>query len=413
MRSGPILLIVGVLLIVGRNARGRGPDLTGNIAVRIVSDLDEIKSGRDRYVTLRDSSRSMNPFVGPEWVLNWYSTFCGAGRLPWLVEVTRDAELIGVVPLWQQLSGPATRRLTGPGVLRAVGRGRPWIGPFEIPGMLALDGAGRDVGRAAVTALCERAAEWTWTHLALGDAAPWLEPNWVISDEYLVLHRGTVATVTLDLTPDGAPFHPRRNLRESLRRSRNRLDAHAGPDGWSVRRATDPVDVGAAYRRLCELHRQRSARVDKGAIHDDVIADRAVRDYVETAVVEMAAAGLSSVYELVVNDSVIATQLVLHTARSTHMSLSGQLETAWDFSAVTHLQWCALRDAEAARHELVDFSAGPIQSKLRWSTTVRSFHEFALVSPRRGSQLAYWAELPRMGAARMREARNADKRTAR
>jgi len=387
--------------------------LAGTIAVRVLHDLDEIKASRDRYTALRDAAASTNPFVGPEWVLAWYADFCGDGRRPWLIEVTRDGDLIGVVPLWQQLSGRAARRITGPGVLRPVGRGRPWIGPYEIPGLLALDGDGREVGRAAVTHLCERADEWTWAHLALGDAAPWLEPNWVTSDRFLVLQRGAVATVVLELEPGGAPFRPRRNLRESLRRSRNRLDAHAGADGWSVQRRTDPVAVATAFRRVCELHRLRSARTDKASIHDDVLADTAVRAYVETAVVDMAASGLASVYELEVNDQVIAAQLVVHTARSTHLSLSGQRESAWDFSALTHLQWCAVRDAEAAGHQLVDFSAGPIQSKLRWSTQVRSYHEFALVSPRRGSQLAYWAELPRQSVARLREARNADKREAR
>lgn len=215
--------------------------------------------------------------------------------------------------------------------------------------------------------------------------------------------------MTFDL--DATPYRPRRNLREAVRRARNRLDRDPGPGGWQVTRAVEPGEVAAAFERLADLHARRSRRTDKNAIHADVIGTGPVREFLGTAVAEMARGGLVSVYELRVRDRVIAAQLVLHTARSTHFSVSGQDDAAWAYSAITFLQWTAVQDAQAAGHDLVDLSAGPVQAKLRWSEQVRSFHEFALVAPRRSARLAYWAQLPRSSAAKMIEAYRANRRS--
>jgi CelD/BcsL family acetyltransferase involved in cellulose biosynthesis len=379
--------------------------VSGSLSARVLTDVDAIARRAPEYRALSDRSPARNPFAGPEWTLNWYSAFLGPRRRPWLIEVFRDDDLIGIVPMWEQ------RSALGTSVLRAVGRGRPWLGPYELAGGLAAPGEGRDVGRAAVQLLCERSDEWNWAHVALGDMAPWLEPDWLVSDEFLLLTRHVVTTVVLELEPGGPCFRPKRNLRESIRRAKNRLDRDH-PANWTVTRVVKPVDVHDALARLVRLHHLRSERVDKAAIHADVLADAAVRDFFCAAVEDMAAHGLVSIYELTVDDQVIASQLALHTQYSTHFSLSGQLETAWSYSAITYLQWLAVQDAHAAGHDLVDFSSGPIQSKLRWSDQTRSYHEFAVVAPRRAARLSYWAELPRISAARMLEASRANRRSA-
>jgi CelD/BcsL family acetyltransferase involved in cellulose biosynthesis len=381
--------------------------MSGSLSVRVLTDVDEIWRAHDRLSRLRDDSDCRNPFAGPEWTLNWLSAFAGPRKRPWLVEVYRADTLVGALPMWEQ------RSAVGKSVLRPAGRGKPWVGPFEIPGALALPEEGRQVGRAAVAHLCELADGWNWAHIALGDIAPWLEPEWLPTDDFLLLTRQVTTTVILDLSPGGDPFRPKRNLREAIRRAKNRLDRDVDPAGWGTTRAVDPSEVSDALKRLIHLHRQRSLRTDKAAIHPDVLADGAVRSFVETAITDMAQRGLVSIYELVVRGEVIAAQLVLHTKNSTHFSLSGQLDSAWHYSSITYLQWIAVLDAQAAGHDLVDFSAGPIQSKLRWSDQTRSYHEFAVVAPRRASRLAYWAELPRTVAARMLEAERANRRSPR
>ena len=399
--------IFGVASAITRCCRAAGGTtrVAGSLSVRVLTNLAEIQARKADYVALRDRSPSRNPFAGPEWSLNWYSAFTGPRRRPLQLEVHRDGDLIGVVPMWEQ------RSVLGKSVLRPVGRSQPWIGPFEFAGALAAPGAGRDVGRAVVNHLCELSDEWDWAHVALGDMAPWLEPDWLASDRFVLLTRQVVTTVVLDLVPGGEPFRPKRNLRESIRRARNRLDRD-GRTNWSTRRLVIPGDVRDAMTRLTQLHHRRSLRIDKAAIHSDVLDPSPVRDFVGAAVVDMAEHDLVSVYELVVGDQVVASQLVLHTKASTHFSVSGQLDSAWRYSAITYLQWLAVQDAQAAGHDLIDFSAGPIQSKLRWTEDVRSYHEFAVVAPRPTARLAYWAELPRLAAARMLEAQRANRRSA-
>ncbi len=68
----------------------------------------------------------------------------------------------------------------------------------------------------------------------------------------------------------------KRNVRESVRRARNRLD-RAYPGGWSVVRATDRPDLPGALADLATLHADRSRMAGKKR-HPDVLeldSDRA------------------------------------------------------------------------------------------------------------------------------------------
>ena len=373
------------------------------VTVSATTDLGEIRALATEWAVVRDGSASRNPFAGPEWTIPWYEHFAHGTVSPLLLTVRDGDELVGIVPLCHQAwSGGVSRMAPAGGV-------RPWIGPYELPGPVALTGHERTVGRLAVEHLCTRSEEWTWAELSLGDMVAWFEPTWVPDDGFVVVPRGNVCTVVLPLQ-HSAEFKPRRNLKEALRRARNRLTRDFG-EGWAVRRVVEPELVGAAVTRLIGLHRARSRRTDKGAVHADVLSPAPVRAFLQSATARLAEAGLVSVYELVAAGTVIASQLVLHTPRSTHMSVSGMSDAAWEYSAITYLQGVAVDDAQAACHDLVDFSAGPTEAKLRWSQEIRVHPRVVVVPPRPAARAVYRTATVVRAYAEFERERNANRRS--
>lgn len=330
---------------------------------------------------LHETSGETNPFTGPDWAVTWLEHFADPRHEPAVLEVRDGARLVGVAPLYRRgvLGGRAT-------IVAPIGTGATWIGPYELPALLAAPECGRDVARAVVAHLCADPGSWDSSHLVLGRAAPWLEPEWLPDWSFTLLQRRTRANAVLTLREGENVYAGRRNLKESLRRARNRLTREFGADGWSVRRATGS-QVAPAFDRLVALHGERSQLGDGRPVHADVFADPRVRTYLRQVVDRAGAHGGASVYELLVGDDVVAGQLELHTRTATYNSVSGVAERAWPYSAVTYLLSLAVADAQEAGHREVNLSTGPNQAKLRWTDEVRTTTEFAVVGPRRRSRL--------------------------
>ena len=358
---------------------------TSSLAVRRVSDLADIRASVPEWAALHDASGSTNPFSGPEWPVLWFERFLGPRDQPWVLQVRDGDELVAVVPLCRRESK------FGPTLLQSLGTASPWIGPFEIPSPVAAPEHARAAMRAVVEHLVDRGDQWDWAELHLGSVVPWFEPEWIPGTGATAVLRGVTGTAVLPLG-EGADSGAgsRRNLKESVRRARNRLTRAYGSDGWSVRRVVDADEIGAAFDRLARMHAQRARRAGKRA-HLDVFADQAIRRYVRDVVVAMATEERASIYELCVGDRVITAQLVLATAVSSYFSVSGMTDDAWEFSPVTYVQWIAVEDATAAAHVEMNLSAGPNQTKLRWTREVRSHPEFALVGPRTRSRTLFRA----------------------
>ena len=374
---------------------------TSPFTVRRVSGLAEIRSLVEAWAQLHDASGSTNPFAGPEWPVLWYERFLGPHDTAWLLTVHDGDRLVALVPLYRRES-----RL-GPTLLQSPGTADPWIGPFELPSPVADPAAARPALRAVVEFLVARGEQWDWADLPVGDVVPWLEPEWLPAGSVTVVLRGTVGTPVLPLGEGADPgTGSRRNLKESVRRARNRLTRAHGADGWSVRRVTDPNDVAQAFDTLAATHALRARRTDKRA-HLDAIGDPAVRRYVRDVVVAMAQRGRSSIYQLRVGERVITSQLVLATASSSYFSISGMTDDAWEFSPVTYLQWLAVEDAEAAGHREVNLSVGPNQTKLRWTRVVRTYPDFVVVGARTRSRGLYRAAAAVAAVRSFDEARRA------
>ena len=357
----------------------------------------------EEWQALHESSGDTNPFSHPDWAFTWLEHFARDGHAePFVVEVRDGGRLVGVAPLQRRsaLAGRAT-------VLQPIGTGDRWIGPYELPAMLAAPTHGREVARALVGLLGDEQQAWDWSTLLLGSAAPWLEPEWLPDWSFSLLTRRVLATAVLDLTTGTDVYAGRRNLKESFRRARNRLTRDFGTDGWSVRRTTDPAEVDAAVDRLIALHGARAGLASGRPVHSDVFADPRVRAYLRDVLVRTGARGRASFYELLIGTDVVASQLVLHTSTASYSSVSGVAERAWPYSAITYLQSLAVKDAQDAGHREVNLSLGPNQAKLRWTDQVRSTPEFSVVGPRKRSRVLFLGAGTLSVAASYREARRA------
>lgn len=347
---------------------------------------DDLAELVPEWTDLHESSGTRMPFSAPEWALTWLQHFGDDEHNRPVVFVIRESgKLIGVAPYYRhRMPGGLAR-------LQQAGTGVEWIGPFEVPAMLAAPNRGRDVARAVVDRMCELDPSWDWANVSLGDAAHWLEPEWLPDPSFTSLVKRTTAAVVVDLQvprpEDVLTGH--RNLKESLRRARNRLNAEFGPEGWTVCTTSTPQEVGPAFQRLIRLHEERSRAEGRRESHRNVFASPRATSFVAEVVNLLALRDRVRVYELVAGDVVLAAQLVLRTKTATYSSVSGLSDVGWRFSVVTHLQWNALVDAHGAGHAEMNLSIGPNQAKLRWSKLVRYHPEFVIVGPRPVSRAAY------------------------
>lgn len=204
------------------------------LEVTVRESLDDADGLIQEWTQLHESSGTRIPFSAPEWAWTWLEHFATSDDTPVLYEVREDDRLIGVAPYYRH------RMPAGLSRLQPVGTGLEWIGPYELPSMLALPDRGREVARAVVEQVCRQQPDWDWTNVSLGDTAHWLEPEWLPGPAFTSLTKRVVGAVVVDLEVSAPEevLRGRRNLKESLRRARNRLTSAFGADGWSVRLST-------------------------------------------------------------------------------------------------------------------------------------------------------------------------------
>lgn len=348
------------------------------LAVTRLSHPDDLDKIREEWADLHDQSGSVNPFTGPEWTTRWVRDLLPGSDEVWIVTVRDAGRLVGVAPMHVHPLRLGIRRL------QMIGTGPPWVGPFESPELLAAPAYGRQVARAVLEHVTEHHREWHVATIALGDSGDWLEPGWVPAPDFTVVSFKSTPYVVLPLPMESrGPGESRRNLREAVRRARNRLTKAFGTDGWHVEAVTAPEEIRAAAGELVRLHRDRSQLTHRGEQHGDVLADARVRAYFLDVIDALAARDRVTVYRLVAGGETLAAQLVLHSNTGTFISLSGFRDDAWDYSPTNYLQSVAVADAEKRGHTEVNLSAWPTQAKLRWSRSVRVSPEFLVVGPSR------------------------------
>jgi hypothetical protein len=231
-----------------------------------------------------------------------------------------------------------------------------------------------------------------WAELAIPQQHGWFEPEWTYSSGQEVAFfrpQFARACVVLPLGPDWESTRSslRRNLKESLRRSRNRL----AKDGraWQVVSRTHDLDREAVDRFL-SLHRRRSAH-GSSVVHNDAYADPAHRAFMRDLLPALGRSGRATLLELHLGGEVVAVQLALFAPGVTYFHSSGVDPEVWSLGPVTFLQEQLAREAAERGDRWINFSPGPNVGKLRWSGQVDLHQDFAYGSGGRSLRWRYAA----------------------
>jgi hypothetical protein len=356
----------------------RGVVQPDGLQVGVVSVEDLAGAHRAEWDDLFERQRGLaNPFCAPEWVEGWYHHFTRP-QDRCLVTVRHLGRLVGVAPFFRDLVSvsrvPLARRL------RLVGAGQGGS-LLELPQVLAAPGRERPVLRAVVAATMtddEVRQDADWAEVAVPVQHGWFEPEWAYGTQQPVAFfrpQMSRASVVLELAEDWGSTYAglKRNVKESLRRSRNRL-ARDGRQ-WAVERRTADLDE-TVVERLLDLHRER-ARQDVGVVHRDAFSDPARRAFVRDVLPALGRRGRATVLELRLEGDVVAVQLALHGPGTTYLHSSGFVPTAWWLGAVTFLQGVVAAEAADRGDGWLNFSPGPNVAKLRWSETLDVHQDFA------------------------------------
>ena len=385
------------------HGRGYRPRDSARLEVRRLAGPEEIARLEPEWRELHDGGAPLNPYASPDWIVPWLDRFV-AERDRAVLTVRREDRLIGVAPCF-------TRRIAG-GLARTVQLAGTvhHAGLTELPQVLAASGETRSVQRAVLGHWAERAGGWDWLELPLSADQGWFEPQWLgEGGEFrgLVQHKMTRAAVVLPLRGAQPPISGllKRNVWESVKRSRNRLDRECV--FWQVTVHEGAEAATAALPVLRRLHAARAATAGKRT-HPDTLAEPERYAFLEEAVRRMAAAGRAELMTLDVSGEPVAALLVLRAAQTSYFALSGLDPVWWRTGPVTLLQYEAAERAALRGDAEVNFSVGPDLSKLRWSESVVQHPEFVVCGPRPGSRrrLAGYAALASVAAVRREAARH-------
>jgi CelD/BcsL family acetyltransferase involved in cellulose biosynthesis len=357
------------------------------IEVSAIRDHDALGELRKEWATLHGDAAPGSPFEHPAWAEGWAKHFVPDGDLECVAvrDVSLDGSLIGFAPLYRRQRGVWGLGATS---IQPLGTGRSQA-LTEVVQVLALPDRTSEVVREVVRHL-EGLEGWNWAQLSLGPTQGWLLPQWLEDRAGAVIrHSKARPCVVFDELPaDRTALRARlkRNVRESIRRSRNR-SAKLG--GVEFRCASDLDDVGMVVPKLAQLHRMRSRMVGK-VEHLDILGGTESVFFAE-AVRSLAEQGLARIYLAEHDGNAIAAQLVLSDGDTDYLSVSGLDPDYWELSLNTLLIYNALEDAVSLGRRRLNLSTGPSLAKNRWSSTVVTYHDFAIVRTDRRSRWLYGA----------------------
>jgi CelD/BcsL family acetyltransferase involved in cellulose biosynthesis len=355
-----------------------------NISVTRMTSLAEARAFTREWAAFAEVAGARNPFVHPDWMMPWAERSLRSHEQIWLLAARQNGHLVGVAPYY--------RRLWGPGLAHSMqpwGTGR-YADLIQLPQFLLDQGQPRKVARALVGRLCMEAKLWDWAFVPLEDPL-WFEPDWLPEGgSIIVLDKMVRASVVRPIDTSSPPLM-KRNVRESVRRARNRLD-RAYPGRWCISRATSRSDIIDAFPDLLSMHAARS-RIPGKEMHVNLLKQESSSSLLLAVLAASADRGGACIYRLVIDGRPMAALLVLRTAECSYFLLSGMSAPSWEYSPVTLLQGCAIDDAIKLDHRQVDLSTGPDTAKMRWSEHLLVHPEFVLV-PNRPLSLArfgtYW-----------------------
>jgi CelD/BcsL family acetyltransferase involved in cellulose biosynthesis len=362
----------------------------------------DLEALRAEWADLHAYTATRNPFVHPDWAIPWLRHFVPVDeRL--VVAARRGGELTAVAPFHWCASGCGPLRAR---VLQLAGASPGRDDPLtEMTEVLVAARERRRVLRALMHHLVEEVPGWDWLGLTLAADQGWFETEWLptpwLHRGANVVHKAARPFVVLTLPRSWDALRLKRNQREALRRSRNRLRAH--PAEVEICFA-EGGELLAALDVLEDLHRRRAA-VCNHLHHDDYTLDGTIMPLVRAAATGWTLHGNASVGLVRLDGEPIAGRLLLQSNRGVFFSLSGFEPGHWRLGAAAELTGAAIRRGIESGVEVVNFSGSPDSGKLRWSEEIECQNEFLVVAPRRRSRLlfsAWWQLRSRRSVDRSR-----------
>lgn len=353
----------------------------GSLAVTAVAP-DELTAEQTRaWDALHEQQPTpSNSFLARSWVLEWYDKFVQAeDRLVLVVHQDRGADgfgdVVAIAPMHihRPSLGPVrvARRLLPAG----TGLGQM---AFEIPGLLCRTDQTSQAIRAVVAACLKLPVDWS--ELALTPEQGWFDSQWAGGSDAAMAFGEFVrprACVVLPLADswEATKSGLKRNVKESIRRSANRLKKD--PRSVEVTRRDTDLDTSTVERFL-HLHQARaSLSRSTQRHHPDAYADDRNRRLMLDVLPQLGQQGQASMFELYLDGEHVASQLALHSSGTSYVHSSGFREDVWELGVITHLQAELIRYAVERGDTVVNFSPGPNVSKTRWSEQLWVTHEFA------------------------------------
>ena len=338
---------------------------------RSLQDLRDQLPAWERLYTV---SGVNNPFVDPLWLMAWAEHYVGENDLD-VIFVRSDGRLVGVAPFYRSRARLLGR--LGPSRLLLLGSGgRDNL--TELTELLVLKQQCRAILKTIVTDIAF-SADCDWLEFAFAAQHGWLETQWLPMrgqhPRFVALHKGTTASVILELlgTSDGIPL--KRNMRRNLRHRNNQLQRQGATIGIERLNRADQMEYGLQI--LSRLHRARST-MHGVPFHPDMLQVGRARAFLGDAVTSMAAAGRAAIFVLHIDRQPAAVQLVLIANGCYYMALSGLDPTRWHASPLTLLTAAVIDDAHACGANRVNLSTGPNTAKLSWSEHLEYHQEFLL-----------------------------------
>jgi CelD/BcsL family acetyltransferase involved in cellulose biosynthesis len=344
------------------------------------------------WLELFDRSGTRNPFAHPAWVRVWLRHFASHAPQRLVVAARRDGELVAVAPFVRRTFGRGPLQTTQ---LMLLGKAASKFDRLsEMTEVLTSPDERRRTLRALIHHLVrEQPGTWDWLSITAPPEHGWVDPEWV-PETWLrrgarPLHKHALAFVVLPLPARWEDLALKRNMKEAIRRSRNRLAANGNqPEIGFV----SGFEARTAVAQVQDLHRRRAA-LEGHRAHSDYFANPASARFATDAAVALAAAGNAKVALLRLGDVPIAGRLVLRANDSLFLSFSGADPDHWRLGAATSVMSACIRDGIANGQRLLNLSAAPDSAKLRWSEQLELHHEFVLVAPTRRARRAfglYW-----------------------
>jgi CelD/BcsL family acetyltransferase involved in cellulose biosynthesis len=343
------------------------------LSVEHVKSLEELQSKLPLWQRLYAASASTNPFLDPLWLTAWAKHYTAANELDVML-VSGDGNLVGVAPFYYSRA----RALgLGPTRLHLLGAGRR-DDLTELTEPLLMPQRKRAILKTIVGEVCST-ADWDWLELELAADQGWLETQWLpmrgMHPRFVVLPKGTAASVVLALRGDGNAVSLKRNLRRNMRHRHNSLRRQGVT--VDIKRLDEPAQMSTGLQTLHLLHNARAAMTGV-PWHPDMMRSSRTRAFLADAVSTMAAVGHAAIFLLTIDSQPAAVQLVLIANGCYYLALSGLDPSWWHSSPLTLLTASIIDDAAANGASHINFSTGPNSAKLAWSEEVQ-YHQSLLV----------------------------------